>query len=208
MCGASQDQKDAQAAEAALTRQTMEQSKTIFAQNQSILKSISDAFTPIVAAGVNQEGYSPAELAAMRTMAADTTAQGAQQAQVAAGARAAATGGEAVIPSGAQQQINAMINSSAANENARLQTGITSDDYATGRQNFFAAEGALAGAPVGLEGAATNAAAEGVNAADTYMKGATTVKQANSGWVSSLTGLIGGLGGAALGNPALLGGKK
>lgn len=163
------------------------------------------AFEPIIAAGPNQEGYSPAELTAMRTGASDAVAQGGQNAQIAANARAAASG-DASIPSGAQQQISAQINTAAGNENAREQEGITEQDYATGRQNFFTAAEGLPGAINTIEGATSNfgnTAAGNTNAAtgaaSSSMQGATDIANANNSWMGPVFGMIGSLGGAALG---------
>lgn len=213
MClGASQQQTDAQTLEAAnasasntfsaLLRQDFQ---TLFGNNQNIINSLQGALEPLIQLGPNGEGFSPTELAAQRTGASDAVAQGAQNAQIAANARAGATG-DASIPSGAQQQISAQINAAAGNEDAREQNQITTNDYATGRQNFFTAVDALPSVTNTLENAtstfgntvtgSTNAT---TGAASSSMQGATDITNANNAWLAPVLGMVGSLGGAALG---------
>lgn len=202
MCGATQSQKDAEAAQAKLANEMSKDYAITFGQNQEILASLRSALQPIIAAGPNQQGFAPAELSALRTEATDLNARGAQNAEVAASAKAAtAGGGNAAIPSGAQEQIGAMVNESAAQSLANQQLTITGEDYATGRQNFFAAEGALAGQAGQLENPATAAGSAASGANTEWMNAATQIQQANDAWMAPLGGMIGSLGGAALGNP-------
>lgn len=212
MCGATGAMKDAQAQQAQLAAS---QTKfydmmasdfgTIFSQNQDILKGLRTAFEPIISAGPNQEGYSPAELTAMRTGSSDAVAQGAQNAQIAANAKFAGTGGSD-LPSGAHEQISAMINSSAANEGAKERQQITTDDYATGRQNFFNAASALDAGINSAEGAssqfansATGSGNAATNADQASFEGAEKIAEANRAWMGPVFGMIGSIGGAALG---------
>jgi hypothetical protein len=199
-CGATSEQKAAEAAQANLANEMTKDYATVFGQNQEILKSLQTALQPIIAAGPNQQGFSSAELSNLQDQAKNLSAQGAQQAEVAASAKAAtAGGGSAAIPSGATEQIDAMVNNSAAQNLANTEAGITAEDYATGRQNFFTAEGALAGQAGQLENPATAAGGAASTANTDWMNSATQIQQANDAWMGIVGGLVGSIGGAALG---------
>lgn len=173
---------------------------TQFANQSSILKSLTGAFAPIINAGPGQQGFSAPEQAAMRTSAMDTSAQAYQNASAAVNERMAAQGGgNAYLPSGASAQVNAALAQGAAQQNAAQQQNITMQNYATGRQNFMNAAGALSGAagmynPEGFMGGATNAG----NAA---FGSATQIQEENSAWQGELGGALAGLGETALMGP-------
>lgn len=212
MCGATSEQKTAQANEASLaaSETSFYNSMTsdfakIFSQNENILGSLTTAFEPILAAGPNQQGFSKPELTAMQTQASDLTTQGANNAQIAAAAKNATTGGSD-IPSGAQEQINAMINQSAASAGATAQENITQANYATGRANFDQAATALdqgvaatEGASSGFAGATSGAGNAAATGDSTSMEGANAIQAANDAWMGPVFGMIGSIGGAALG---------
>ena len=172
---------------------------TTYAGQQNILNSLTAEFQPILAAGPNQEGFSAQEETALNTQAAESTAAGAQEAQVALGNKEAAQGGGAAIPSGAQEELSANIDTSAGNEEAALRTQITEADYQQGLTNFNEAAGVLGNTaalenPTGVAGAATSAG----SAAETT---ANQIAQEETAWMQPIFGAIGGIGGAALGNP-------
>ncbi len=172
---------------------------TVFPQQQKILDALTSQFSPILAAGPNETGFSAPEESAMRTTAADTTAQAAQQASVALGSKEASMG-DSSIPSGASLQLDSGLLNSAAQENAGLQNQITQQNYATGRQNFLNAAGALDNAaslnnPNAYASAATSSGA----AANSTMN---SIASENSSWMQPVFGMIGGIAGAALGNPS------
>lgn len=200
MCGATSEQKDAAAQSALLSKEMAADFATTFKENQAILGSLKTALEPIISAGPNQEGFSAPELAALRGQATDLTAQAANSAEIASGAKAAAAGGgREAIPSGAQMQIDAMINNSAGQNLANEQRQITTQDYQTGRENFFKAEGDLASAPGQLENPATAAGSAATNSATSAMDAATQIQQADDSWMGPVFGMLGSLGGAALG---------
>jgi hypothetical protein len=168
-----------------------------FPEQQQILSSLTSEFQPILQAGPSQEGFAAPETAALRTQAADTTAQGAQQADVALQGKEATMGGGEFGPSGANQQLEAGLLSSAANENANLQENITAADYTTGRQNFDLAAQELGSVattenPNAVAGVATGAG----SAANTTQN---DIAAENSAWMAPVFGAIGGLGAAAIG---------
>jgi hypothetical protein len=134
-----------------------------FAQQQDILKHLNGVLSPILQAGPNQTGFSPAERAALNTQAIDTTGAASANAQRAianetAGRNDSGNLGEA----GNVAALRAGAASSSAGQLASEQLGITEADYATGRANFNNAVGAEEGVsgqfnPVATGGLATSA---------------------------------------------------
>jgi hypothetical protein len=198
-CGASGAMKNAANEEQNVAQQMTNEFGTVFGQNESILNSLTGALEPIVSAGPNQQGFSPAEEAAMRTQAMDSTSAAGQQASNSVRQELAAQGGgNSYLPSGSEAAINAGLAENTAQQNASQQLGITEADYNQGRQNFFQAENALAGAPAALENPVTGAGEAAEGAAQGAFEGANAINQANNAWEGELSGMIGGLGGAAL----------
>jgi hypothetical protein len=131
-----------------LTRQLQSYAASQFADQKGILDSLNKSFSPIVAAGPSQQGFSAAERAALNTSAINNAGAAARNARQAAGNFSAGQNNTSGLQSGVQKQINASVDSAAANQLATTQNQITQADYATGRQNYFnatAGENALAG---------------------------------------------------------------
>jgi hypothetical protein len=174
--------------------------KQQFANQSAILGSLTTAFQPILAAGINQYGFSPTEDASLRTSASDTIAQTQAGAQTALNNQLAARGGgNSVIPSGAEEQLRAGFLSSAATQQAQASNQITQAGYNQGRQNFLSAQGALSNAaglyaPQGYAGEATSAGSSAFSMAN-------TINQQNNAWKAELGGALGGIAGAFVGGP-------
>ena len=170
--------------------------QTVFGQNQAILKSLTSSFEPILKAGINQEGFSEAELNALNSAAVTGSGQAYSAAEKAVGNKLAAEGGgNTFIPSGAKEQIHEQLASSAAKNLGNQELGITEANYATGRQNYLEAANILGGVasqynPTGYAGAATNAG----SAAGTT---ANQIAQEQNSWLNAVIGGVSGLAGAA-----------
>ena len=175
--------------------------QTEFANQGAILMSMDKAWQPILNAGINQYGFSPQEDTSMRTQASDTIANNTAAAQTALNENLAARGGgNTFTPSGATSQLEAGLLSSEATQQSATANQITQAGYATGRQNFLAASGALSGVaqqynPLGYAGATTNAGGSAFGMAN-------TVNTENTAWQGELTGALVGAGEAFLGDPA------
>lgn len=195
-CGASPAQNQLADEQAQFYKELSSNYSTVFPEQQAVLSALTSEFQPILAAGPGQAGFSAPEEAALRTSAADATAQGAQQASVALRGKENAMG-DAAIPSGANLQLQSGLLSSAAQENAGLQNQITEENFATGRQNFLTAAQALEGT-AGLENpnAFASAATSSGAAANTTMN---DIAAENSAWMGPVFGMIGGIGGAIAG---------
>lgn len=190
MCGASQEQKDIEAAQAAFYNNLTSEYQTVFGQNQAILKSLTASFQPILAKGINQEGFSPAELQNLQSQAVAGTGRNyAAAADALARQQGAAGGGTTYIPTGAKMQQQEQLATSAAQNESQIESNITAANYATGRQNYLEAAGVLGGVaaqynPTGYAGAATGA---GSAAAET----ANQITQANNSWMNLAAGALG-----------------
>jgi hypothetical protein len=173
-----------------------------FAGLEGALSNLSNINNPILEAGPGQQGFTPTELAARNSAAINANSANYRNAAVVAGENAAAHGGATFAPTGGQQQVQGEIAAAGAQQLSGMENQIQEENYATGRENFLNAE------KTGLEIAseynpnATAGAATG-EGAQAYSE-ANTNNQASQAWEGQLGGLIGGLGGAALGNPGLV----
>lgn len=204
MCGASGQQKAAQANEVKVSDLLRTDMQLVFGKNQNLLDTLTKSLSPTVQAGPNQYGYAPGQDAAMRTQAKEQLAAAGQQATNATRNAVAAQGGMN-LPSGSEEAIEAGLAQSQANQQAIAQLGITQQGYEAGRQNYFQSVSDMASAPGQLENPATQAGVAASGAAGQQMQGATDITNANNAWMAPVGGMIGAVGGAALGN---LGGVK
>jgi hypothetical protein len=107
-----------------------------FASQTQLLSSLNSSLQPLLAAGPSQQGFSGQERAALNTSAINNAGAAARNARQAAGNFAAGQNNSSGLQSGVQKQINASIDSSAANNLATNQNQIVQADYNAGRQNY------------------------------------------------------------------------
>jgi hypothetical protein len=166
-----------------------------FGKFSGILSNLHDAWTPILNGGIGQQGFTADERAARNSSAINSTASNYQHASQAVNEQLAARGGGNVaLPTGSVDAINAGIATNAAQDLSSKQNEIVREDYATGRQNFLNAAGALSGVagqenPLGFAGAAGS---EG----DQAFKQATQINQENNSWKNDLIGGLTGIAGS------------
>jgi len=193
--GASNAQNTLSAESGNFYRQLNSDYQTQFGQYSSILGNLHDSWTPILSGGIGQEGFTPAEKAAINTQTINSVGTNYKNAANAtAEALAARGGGNEVLPSGVDSAIQSGVAAKAAQELSAEQNRNTIADYAQGRQNFLAASGALSSVaaednPLGFAGAASGAE-------DTAFKQATQINTENNSWANDLTGALTGIGGA------------
>lgn len=200
MCGSNSAQKDAQAAQAKFYNTMTQNYQTQFSQSQSIFNDLKSSFEPIVQAGINQEGFSAGEKAALNTQATEGVANNYKNAATAVAGRAAAQGGgNAFLPSGATTQIQGDMASSAAGQLSSEQNTINLNDYAQGRQNYLQAAGILGGS-TGVYNGATSAGGVANTAGADSAQTANEIATQNNSWMGAVGGAVGGtLGGWASG---------
>lgn len=179
-------------------------SKT-FASNQAILGSLTNDLTKVIA---NPQGYTPAEMTALRTGATDTVAQATKNATIAAGNYAASHGG-ADLGSGVTAQIEGGIQTSGMQQTAQEQNQITIANAERQQQNYWNAISGLTqvGAaynPTGYANAETNSANATTNASNAVTQeqqagwqNAFGVVSGVAGLASAAAGVAGGFGGGA-----------
>lgn len=143
MCGPSGQEEQLAGEQASFASTLQANYATQFGAQSSILSSLNNAMSPIVAAGPNQQGFSAQELSTLNTSALNNGAAAARNAeQSTAGALAGrGGGGSSGLMSGVDQQIKAGVASNAAGQTAGALNSIQQQDYATGRANFFQAVG-------------------------------------------------------------------
>lgn len=199
MCGASSQQKDIEKSQAAFYNEMTSEYKSVFGQAQGILSTLTKSFQPILDKGINQQGYSPDELANLNSQAVTGTGVNYAKAKEAlANQQAAEGGGNTFVPTGAKEQQNLELASSAAQNESAIEGKIASDNYSTGRENYLSAANALGGVasqlnPAGLANATTGAGGAAASTAD-------AITQANNSWMQLAGAGLGAAGTAIAGH--------
>src|SRR5579872_2029271 len=134
--GPSKNEQSLGNAEQNFSSQLMSNYATQFGDQSDILQSLNASLNPIISQGINQEGFSGPELAAMNTQAINSTGSAYQNAARALNGQLAGRGGDSGLESGVDQQIKESLASNAAGNLANQQLGITEANYAQGRANF------------------------------------------------------------------------
>jgi hypothetical protein len=192
-CGPSSQEQQLEAQQASMAQLLQQDYTSRFAQQTEALKNLNTALSPMIAAGPNQQGFSPAELAARTTNAIDTTAGNFRNAKQEAQTTLAGQGGGGTsgLASGIDKQIEGSIASEGAGQLSQEENEIARENYATGRQNFWQAETggmALSGQynPLGFSSAESGANTGAFQEAE-------TINQQNSqGWADIGGAILGG----------------
>jgi len=195
MGGPTGQQKANQKAQAAFYNQMTQEQSITFGEDQELLNSIKAIELPILMAGPNQYGFTTAEDEALKSEIINTGARQTAGAIDAAMQRAKqATGGTAVLPTGAGEELelNADVLGRQATSTNLLNEKLAG--YAAGKQNYQTALAALTGAP-GELASASSPFISGVNAAGgNANQSAEEVYQAESSIpMAILGGVMGGV---------------
>ncbi len=195
-CGASQQEKDAQAAQASFFTQMTDQSKQIFGQSSQVFQSLQNTFAPTVAAGPSQKGFSAAEEANLKSQAITQGGIAARNASQATKEAIAAQGGgnNPALQSGVNTGIELSVNNAAANNTATNLSNINEANYETGRKNYDTAVAGLSGS-TNVFNPATAAGNAATNAGSASASTAADISRQNSSWVQAVTGALGGVAG-------------
>lgn len=197
-CGASSQQKEISSEQDAFYKQMTQQAGQIFGMASGIFNDLKSAFQPILDKGINQEGFSSEEKQNLENEVTNDVGNAYKKAASATNEELAAQGGGNVpIISSQQNQIRADLAGSAASQEGAERQKIISDDYAQGRQNFMAAEGALSGA-TNVFGASTGAAGVANQSGEAASSTANQIAQQDNSWVNATIGAIGAIGGATM----------
>lgn len=188
-CGASKDQTQILQEQKQNFDQMSSQAASVFGDASQVFQSLQSSFAPIVAAGPGQQGYTPAEEAALKSSAITNTGNAYRNAAAAAGERgSAAGGGTTILPSGAQMGQQAAIAEAGAGATASALNNIDVQSAELGRQNWLNAAGILGGA-TGTFGASTGAGSAATGAGSAAASEANTVQQANGQLTQDILGV-------------------
>lgn len=172
-----------------------------FENQTAILKSINEAWLPVLEAGAGQEGFTPEQKTALQTQMMEETGASYRKAQQAVGESLAARGG---VPSGTDESLRAEIATAGAADVASKQTALTQANYERGYQKWLNAANILGGTaaqynPTGYSQSATGAAAGAAGtyqgASSTYASAfdmAKTIKEQSGGFWGAVGGVLGG----------------
>jgi hypothetical protein len=198
-CGASSEQKAIGAQQSDLFKQMTQQSQQVFGASNKVFNQLVNTFSPTIAAGPNQQGFSPALLSAMNASAIQNVGQAYKNAKAAVGnAQAAYGGGNVALPSGAQIGTDLSLAESAANQTSSTLNQITQENYAVGRDNYNRAVTGLEQAP-NVFNAATSAGNAATGAGEAAANTQNQIAQESNSWISAVTGALGTVAGAATG---------
>ena len=198
-CGATPQQTAIGKSQQNFATQLQTQAGSVFGNASSVFNNLMATFQPTVAAGPNQQGFSPAELSNLNSEAITQTGQSYQNAKAAVGNQLSAEGGgNTALPSGSTVATNLGLAESGANQTANELAGITQENYAVGRQNYQNAVAGEAGLPNvfnSATGAANAATSAGTAAANT----ANQIAQEQNSWMQPVIGALGGIAGGFTG---------
>lgn len=198
MSGPSNQQLELQDEQTQFYKEGMAQSAATFAQQQGLLKQMQSIYSPILAKGPDQRGFSDAERGELNSQAIEGTATNYGHAARAVGEQIATQGGgNNPLPSGSDAELKQEVANSAAGEESREQGQILQADYAQGNKNFEGATSALLSAsgqlnPAGYESVANESGSDAE-------KTASEINQEQNSWMAPVFGAIGSVAGAATG---------
>lgn len=196
MSGPSKQQTQTYDEQNAFYQQLSNEYSQVFGEQQNVLKQLQANLQPIINAGPTQQAFSPQQIASLNTTAKDQVAGNYQNAIKAVQGQFSNQSG-VFVPQGAEQSVAGQVASSAAQQLSSEQNQILQNGYQLGNQDYEAAVGALSGVantynPNGTAGATNNAGSEvGQTAQD--------ITQSNNSWMNLVGGVLGGVGGAAIG---------
>lgn len=200
LCGATPGMQNIANQQSAFSQQLVQQATSVFGSSSKVFNDLVNSLSPTLAAGPNQEGFSPAEKANLNSQAITQTGQAYKNAKAAVGnSESAQGGGNTGLISGARIGTDMGLAESAANQTSSELSGITQADYAAGRENYKTAVAGMERAP-GVFGAATSAANAATNSQEGVANTENQISQQNQSWIQSVTGALGGIAGAATGS--------
>jgi hypothetical protein len=196
LCGAGAGLTNVANAQSSAYTQMTQQAQQVFGNSSTVFNDLVSTFTPTVAAGPDQQGFSPAEVSALKSQAITQTGNSYNNAKYAVGEAQAANGGGNVadVNGGSKTATDLSVANSAAANTANELNTIDLNNYQQGNANYNTAVAGLENAPnvfnasTSAENAATGS---GSAAANTQNQ----VAQQNNSWVQAVTGALGGIAG-------------
>ena len=197
MCGASDSQNELSAEQTQFYKQIQQQDQTTFGEDQGILKQVTDAYAPILAAGPNQYGFSAAETNNLNTSATEGVATDyASAAKALRETNAAMGGGDTYLSSGVKDQQEAQLATSAAQQESSDKLQVNEAGYQQGYDQFKTATSALSG--IEGENESTTIAANANQAGEAAGTTDNQINEANNSWYAPLVGAAAAVGSAGV----------
>jgi len=198
-CGASSQQTQIEQGQQNLFQQLQTQATAVFGASSQVFNSLMSTYAPIVAAGPDQNGFSPQLTANLNSQAITQTGVNYKNAKAALGNEEAAQGGgNATLPNGAAVGADLSLAESAANQTSGELSQITQAGYAQGNKNYEDAVAGEQNAP-NVFGAASNAGSVASSSGGEAANTANQIAQENNSWVNAAIGALGGIAGSAVG---------
>ena len=197
-CGATSAQTQLQNEQMSAYQTLQGYAQQEFGDASALFKDFQTDFAPIMNAGPNQFGESPAELAAINSNIVTTEGQAGRNAIQAANAGINAEGsGNEFVPQGQNAAIRAGINTSTEQATANAQQQNIVQGYNLGRQNWLTAAQELGGATQ-MFNPATSGSGAATGSGEAAGTTANQISQANMAPWSTLASVAGaGLGALA-----------
>lgn len=190
MSGPSSTQIQLQQEQADFYAQGIQQSQTVFGEDQALLKEMEAVYNPILAKGPNQRGFSTEESNNLKAQSVEGTASNYSRAARAVNESIAAEGGgDNPLPSGGEEQLKEEVAASSAGEQSREESQIEQADYAQGEHEFEFAGSELAAASGRLNPTAYSSAATGAGSA--AEKTAEAINAEQNSWLAPVLGAVG-----------------
>jgi hypothetical protein len=195
MCGAADSQRKVFNQQESAYQTLQDQAGLIFGNSSKIFQDLVASFSPVLAAGPGQSGYTLPERRNLESQAITATGESYRHAAQAAGERAAASGGGGMfLPAGSTAATQAGIAQAGAQETASQLADIRTRDAELGRQNWLTAAQVLGGAP-GVFAPATSAGQVATGAGTAAGETANQIAAASNSWMSPVAGILGGISG-------------
>jgi hypothetical protein len=190
--GPSPQMKFTSAQEQSLADTLMANYSQLYGEQQDVFSKLNAAYSPIIAAGPGQQGFTSPVLAALNTQAINSASAANRNARQSVADYGAGRGNSSGLVSGVQKQLQGEVASASANQLATAQNAITQANYNLGRQNYYTALGGLSSLG-GLENPVNTGALASNELTDTF-NSATKINDETNAQRAALAGGLVGLG--------------
>lgn len=198
MCGPTTAETNLNQEQADFYKEATQEATQAYGAQSAITGALTSAFTPILQAGPNQEGFSPGQTQTLNTENTENVAQAYQQSSAALGKQIGAQGGgNEFLPSGSDTELAGENSRAAANTLASNKNTINLQNYAQGNANFNTAAGVLGQTAATINPAAFTSAATGAGSSAASLA-ENIAQQSTSPWLTAISAL-GGIAGKAVG---------
>lgn len=196
-CGASGAQNQIQTQQSNFSQQLTQQASQVFGNSSTVFNDLVSSFSPTVAAGPSQEGFSAAEKSNLDSQAITETGNAYKNAKAAVGDAESSVGGgnNPDVTGGATTGADLSVANAAASQTSSELGQINEADYATGRQNYNTAVSGLSNAP-GVFSTASNADNAATNSQEGAASTANQIASQSNSWMQAVSGALGAAGGA------------